>query len=38
MGGLPNAINATLYDQLNFNFIRDIAPVVGVVGGQSLVG
>ena len=31
MGGLPNAINATLYDQLNFNFIRDIAPVVGVV-------
>ena len=23
----PNAINATLYDNLNFNFIRDIAPV-----------
>jgi tripartite-type tricarboxylate transporter receptor subunit TctC len=23
----PNAINATLYDGLNFNFIRDIAPV-----------
>jgi hypothetical protein len=23
----PNAINATLYDKLNFNFIRDIAPV-----------
>ena len=22
----PNAINATLYDKLNFNFIRDIAP------------
>ena len=22
-----NAINATLYDKLNFNFIRDIAPV-----------
>jgi tripartite-type tricarboxylate transporter receptor subunit TctC len=25
-----NAINATLYDKLNFNFIRDIAPVAGV--------
>ena len=23
----PNAINATLYDKLSFNFIRDIAPV-----------
>ena len=28
---LSNAINATLYDKLNFNFIRDIAPVAGVV-------
>ena len=26
-----NAINATLYDKLNFDFIRDIAPVAGVV-------
>jgi tripartite-type tricarboxylate transporter receptor subunit TctC len=26
-----NAINATLYDKLNFNFIRDIAPVAGVI-------
>ena len=26
-----NAINATLYDQLNFNFIRDIAPVAGMM-------
>jgi tripartite-type tricarboxylate transporter receptor subunit TctC len=25
-----NAVNATLYDKLNFNFIRDIAPVAGV--------
>ena len=24
-----NAINATLYDKLNFNFVRDIAPVAG---------
>jgi len=29
--GPANAINATLYDKLNFNFIRDIAPVGGVV-------
>jgi tripartite-type tricarboxylate transporter receptor subunit TctC len=27
----PNAINATLYDNLNFNFIRDIAPVGSVM-------
>jgi tripartite-type tricarboxylate transporter receptor subunit TctC len=26
-----NAINATLYDKLNFNFLRDIAPVAGVM-------
>src|ERR1700730_14419142 len=25
-----NAINATLYDKLNYNFIRDIAPVAGI--------
>jgi tripartite-type tricarboxylate transporter receptor subunit TctC len=27
----PNAINATLYDKLSFNFIHDIAPVAGIV-------
>jgi tripartite-type tricarboxylate transporter receptor subunit TctC len=27
---LPNASNATLYDKLNFNFIRSIAPVAGI--------
>ena len=26
----PKAINASLYDKLNFNFIRDIAPVAGI--------
>ena len=25
-----NAIDATLYDKLNFDFVRDIAPVVGI--------
>jgi tripartite-type tricarboxylate transporter receptor subunit TctC len=29
--GASAAINATLYDNLNFNFIRDIAPVAGMV-------
>jgi tripartite-type tricarboxylate transporter receptor subunit TctC len=27
MVGTTNAINATLYDKLNFDFVRDIAPV-----------
>jgi tripartite-type tricarboxylate transporter receptor subunit TctC len=26
-----NAINATLYEKLNFNFIHDIAPVAGII-------
>jgi tripartite-type tricarboxylate transporter receptor subunit TctC len=29
--GAWDAINATLYDRLNFNFIRDIAPVAGII-------
>ncbi len=29
--GQPNAINATLYETLPFNFIRDIAPVAGIM-------
>jgi tripartite-type tricarboxylate transporter receptor subunit TctC len=28
--GPSNAINATLYDKLNFNFIRDITPVASI--------
>ena len=34
--GTPNTINATLYDKLNFNFIRDIAPVA-TIGRSALV-
>jgi tripartite-type tricarboxylate transporter receptor subunit TctC len=26
-----NFINATLYEKLNFNFIRDIAPVASII-------
>jgi tripartite-type tricarboxylate transporter receptor subunit TctC len=29
--GVNNAINATLYDKLNFDLIRDIAPVAGIM-------
>src|SRR5262245_13301498 len=32
-----NAINTTLYDKLNFNFIRDIAPVAGVLRGPYVL-
>jgi tripartite-type tricarboxylate transporter receptor subunit TctC len=31
MAGSVNAINSTLYDKLNFNLIRDIAPVAGII-------
>jgi len=31
MVGAPNAINATLYEKLPFNFIRDITPVAGIL-------
>jgi len=33
----PNAINATLYDKLNFNFIHDIAPVAAVMRVPNLM-
>jgi hypothetical protein len=26
LASVPNAVNATLYEELNFDFIRDIAP------------
>jgi tripartite-type tricarboxylate transporter receptor subunit TctC len=32
-----NAINATLYEKLNFNFIRDIAPVAGIIRFPNVV-
>jgi tripartite-type tricarboxylate transporter receptor subunit TctC len=35
--GSPNAINATLYDKLNFNFIRDIAPVASFMRGALVM-
>jgi tripartite-type tricarboxylate transporter receptor subunit TctC len=35
--GSPNAINASLYDRLNFNFIRDIAPVACFMRGALVL-
>jgi tripartite-type tricarboxylate transporter receptor subunit TctC len=32
-----NASNATLFDKLNFNFMRDIAPVAGIIRVPNLV-
>jgi len=32
-----HAINATLYDRLNYNFLRDIAPVAGVIRVPNLM-
>src|ERR1700733_11678087 len=35
--GSPNAINATLYEKLNFNFIHDIAPVASFMRGALVM-
>lgn len=35
--GTNNAWNASLYDKLNFNFIRDIAPVATIYRGSSVL-
>src|SRR6516165_3967761 len=35
--GAPNAVNASLFDNLNFNFIRDIAAVAGIIREPSLM-
>jgi tripartite-type tricarboxylate transporter receptor subunit TctC len=35
--GTFNAFNATLYDKLNFNFIRDIAPVATIIRAPQIL-
>jgi tripartite-type tricarboxylate transporter receptor subunit TctC len=35
--GTPNAINATLYDNLNFKFIRDIESIAGLIRGALVM-
>jgi tripartite-type tricarboxylate transporter receptor subunit TctC len=29
--GASSAINATLFEKLNFNFLRDITPIAGII-------
>jgi tripartite-type tricarboxylate transporter receptor subunit TctC len=33
----PDAINAVLYDKLTFNFLRDIAPIAGIIRNRLVV-
>ena len=33
----PHAINATLYEKLHFNFMRDIAPVAGILRAPNVM-
>src|SRR6516164_1128370 len=35
--GAPNAWNVTLYDNLSFDFVRDIAPVASIVRGVGVL-
>ena len=35
--GSPDAINATLFDKLSFNFLRDIAPVAAIARGPNVL-
>jgi len=37
MSGIGNTISATLYDKLNYDFIRDFAPVAGVMRAANVV-
>ena len=37
MASSPHAINATLYEKLHFNFIRDIAPVAGIMRAPNVM-
>jgi tripartite-type tricarboxylate transporter receptor subunit TctC len=34
---ISSALNATLYDNLNFNFIRGIAPIAGIFQGANVL-
>src|SRR5215468_6519558 len=35
--GSPQVINAALYDKLNFNFVRDIAPTASIARGTYVI-
>jgi tripartite-type tricarboxylate transporter receptor subunit TctC len=37
MAALVNAMNVTLYPNINFNFVRDISPVASIGGGDYVI-
>jgi tripartite-type tricarboxylate transporter receptor subunit TctC len=37
LAATPNAINATLYEKLSFNFIHDIAPIAPITRGPLVM-
>jgi tripartite-type tricarboxylate transporter receptor subunit TctC len=37
LAGLSNAVNASLYDGLSFNFLRDMAPIAGIVRTPAIL-
>jgi tripartite-type tricarboxylate transporter receptor subunit TctC len=37
MASSPHAINATLYEKLHFNFMRDIAPVAAIIRAPNVM-
>jgi tripartite-type tricarboxylate transporter receptor subunit TctC len=37
LAGSANAINATLYEKPNYNFIRDIVPIAGIVSAPNVM-
>jgi tripartite-type tricarboxylate transporter receptor subunit TctC len=37
LAGIPNAFNASLFGKLHFNFIRDIAPVAGIIAVPNVM-
>src|SRR5258708_12265658 len=37
LGGAVNTVNATLYENLKFDFMRDIAPIAGIIRVPNLM-
>ena len=37
LASTPNTINATLYDKLNYNFIRDMAPIASIIRNALVI-
>jgi tripartite-type tricarboxylate transporter receptor subunit TctC len=37
VASIANAVNATLYEKLNYDFIRDIAPIAGIIRAPNVM-